>query len=171
MNPQRLTPQPALDLRAVFVGSLSSHHQQRQRLLDQLQAQGIDLYITRAPQVQAAQLYNRHAISLNVSLNGDLNFRIMEVLAAGGCLLTDRLGPDSGLNLLLEENVHYLAYSSAAEAAEKIHWLKRHPEQRLAIAQAGHQRFWNHFSPEIQAQALLAALGGAPIPSLFQAPR
>lgn len=171
MNPHRLQPQSALDARPVFVGSLSPHHQQRQRLLAQLQGQGVDLLVTTASQAHAAQLYNRHAISLNVSLNADLNFRIMEVLAAGGCLLTDRLGPDSGLDLLLTEGEHYLAYSTAAEAAEQIRWLQAHPERRLAIAQAGFAHFWGTFSPEQQSQALLAALNGQPIPKLFQAPR
>jgi len=171
MNPYRLQPQPSLDERPVFVGSLSPHHQHRQRFLAQLQSLGNELHVTTAPQIQAAQLYNRHAISLNVSLNGDLNFRIMEVLAAGGCLLTDRLGPDSGLDILLTEGQHFLAYSTALEAAEQIRWLQAHPEQRLAIAQAGYSRFWSTFSPEQQCHALVAALNGQVIPELFRAPQ
>ena len=171
MNPHRLHPQLLVDIRPVFVGSLSHHHQQRQRLLAQLQSLGITLKFTTAPQVEAAKLYNCHSISLNVSLNGDLNFRIMEVLAAGGCLLTDRLGPDSGLDLLLAEGVHYLAYSSAAEAANKIQWLQGHPEERLAIARSGFDRFWTNFAPEVQGKALLAALNGRPFPELFRSPQ
>lgn len=170
MNPHRLHPRPALDDRPVFVGSLSPHHQQRRRMLAKLQSQGVQLHVTTASQIQAAQLYNTHAISLNVSLNGDLNYRIMEVLAAGGCLLTDRLGPDSGLDLLLSEGIHYLAYSTVAEAVEQIRWLQAHPERRLAIAQAGCLRFWSTFSPQQQSQALLAALNSQPIPELFRAP-
>ena len=95
----------------------------------------------------------------------------MEVLAAGGCLLTDRLGPDSGLDLLLTEGVHYLAYSSAAEAADKIHWLQGHPEERLAIARSGFDRFWTNFAPEVQGKALLAALNACPFPELFRSPQ
>ena len=41
----------------------------------------------------------------------------MEVLAAGGCLLSDRLGPDSGMNVLLDEGIHYLDYTNAEEAS------------------------------------------------------
>jgi len=171
MNPFAILPVPVTDQRPVFVGSLSHHHQHRQRLLAQLRENDLEICLFSASQAQAAQLYNRHAISLNVSLNGDLNFRIMEVLAAGGCLLTDRLGPDSGLDLLLTEGVHYLAYSTASEAIEQIRWLQAHPERRLAIAQAGYARFWSTFSPEQQSQALLAALNGQPIPELFRAPR
>jgi len=171
MNPIQLLPQVATDPRPVFVGSLSSHHRQRQRTIARLQAYGVDIMTTVATQEQAAQLYNRHSVSLNVSLNGDFNFRIMEVLASGGCLLTDRLGSDSGLDLLLEEDVHYLAYGTAIEAAEKIRRLQADPQMRFAIAQAGHKRFWSCVSPELQTQALLETLSGRPTPLLFRAPR
>ena len=171
MNPFPLLPQAVADPLAVFVGSLSAHHTQRQRTIARLQAYGLDIMTTVASQEQAALLYNRHSVSLNVSLNGDLNFRIMEVLASGGCLLTDRLGPDSGLDLLLEEGVHYLGYGTAEEAAEKIRFLQAEPQKRFAIAQAGHKHFWSCFSPERQTQALLEALSGGPTPQLFRAPR
>lgn len=171
MNPHKHQPQRPLDPRPVFVGSLSHHHQYRQRLIQQLRENNIPLIIQSASQQEAAKLYNSHSISLNVSLNGDLNFRIMEVLAAGGCLLTDRLGPDSGLHQLFTEGVHYLGYSSAKEAAYLINILIDNPKERMKIAEAGFQRFWSCCSPEIQCNALLSALNGFPIPDIFQAPK
>ena len=171
MNPYKHHPRSPIDHRVVFVGSLSPHHQQRQRVIRQLQEKSIPLHLTTASQAEAAALYNKHSISLNVSLNGDLNFRIMEVLAAGGCLLTDRLGPDSGLNKLFTEGIHYLAYSSSDEAADHIRNLVANPDRRQVIAEAGFQRFWSCCSPEVQSQALLAALSGQPVPELFQAPQ
>ena len=171
MNPHKHTPCVATDERTVFVGSLSAHHIQRQRIIGQLQKRGVSVHVTTAPQNEAARLYNQHAISLNISLNGDLNFRIMEVLASGGCLLTDRLGPDSGLNELFTEGVHYLAYSSADEAAYWIDFVRRNPAQRQCIAEAGFQRFWSYCSPDLQCQALLSALTGQSIPERFKAPQ
>ena len=170
INPHRLAPQAPQDPRAVFVGSLSPHHRQRQRLLEALPSHGLNPLITGASQAQAAQLYNRHLVSLNVSLNADLNFRIFEILAAGGCLLTDRLGPDAGLDQLLVEGQHYLAYSTPAEAAAQVQRLQANPGLRQAIASAGHQLYWEQFSPQQQTKALLAALSGVAIPSPFQAP-
>ena len=126
--------------------------------------------VTTASQAEAARYYNSFSISLNVSLNADLNFRVMEILASGGCLLTDRLGPDSGLDLLLKENVHYVGYSSAQEAADKIRWLLNDKDQRHQIAWAGYERFWSTFSPAIQSRALIDALQGQRVPELFNAP-
>ena len=94
----------------------------------------------------------------------------METLAAGGCLLTDRLGPDSGLNTLLTEGVHYIGYSTAKEAASHIDRLLKSPDERMAVAQAGYQRFWSCFSPAVQGDILLEALAGLPVPETFASP-
>ena len=67
----------------------------------------------------------------------------MEILHQG-CLLTDRLGPESGLDLLLTEDEHYVGYSSMDEAAGKIKWLIDKPSIRQQIAEAGYQRFWRN---------------------------
>ncbi len=170
MNPYRISPQCPVDERPLFVGSLSQHHVQRLKIISQLQSQGINLKITTAEQSIAANLYNKHSVSLNVSLNCDLNFRVMEVLAAGGCLLTDRLGPDSGLDLLLTEGKHYLGYSSSDEAADQIIKLQKNPELRQSIAYAGHNHFWSTFSPEQQSKALIKSLLGQSFPDLFKSP-
>ena len=170
MNPYKIEPSKSVQNSAVFVGSLSDHHYHRRKLIGQLRDAQIPLHVTAASQKQASLLYNSSAVSLNVSLNADLNFRIMEILAAGGCLLTDRLGLESGLDLLLTEDVHYVAYSSFSEAASKIKWLINEPDTRQAIARAGHEHFWKTFSPSVQSSALLDLLEGNPIPSLFKAP-
>lgn len=170
MNPYRHEPRNDVERKAIFVGSLSPHHQYRQRLIHELHGKGLPINVTTASQMEAARLYNSCSISLNVSLNADLNFRVMEILAAGGCLLTDRLGPDSGLDLLLKEDVHYVGYSSAQEAADKIRWLLNDKDQRHQIAWAGYERFWSTFSPAIQSRALIDALQGQRVPELFNAP-
>ena len=170
MNPHNIKPTQPIYNSAVFVGSLSKHHHHRRELITQLVNERIPLHITSAPQKKASMLYNSYAISLNVSLNADLNFRVMEILASGGCLLTDRLGPESGLDLLLTEDEHYVGYSSMDEAAEKIKWLIDKPSIRQQIAEAGYQRFWSEFSPAVQTRALLNFFNGESIPNLFKAP-
>jgi hypothetical protein len=171
MNPYSMKPSNPTDSRPVFVGSLSPHHQHRKRILENLLAAGVQLKITNASQHEASKLYNQHNISINISLNGDFNFRIMEVLAAGGCLLTDRLGPDSGLNQLFTEGVHYLGYNSASEAVHQIKVIIDNPSMRMQIAHAGFNRFWSCCSPEIQSSAVLKALAGKAIPEQFKAPK
>jgi len=170
MNPYRHPPSEVVDNRVVFVGSLSPHHIYRQHVINELQKWHVKLYIASAHQAEAAKLYNSSFISLNISLNSDLNFRVMEVLAAGGCLLTDRLGPDSGLDLLFTEDIHYIGYSSVEEALKKIKWLKDHPGIRNKIAYAGFERFWGTISPDIQSRALVSCLQGMSAPEIFKAP-
>ena len=171
MNPHDLAPKSEVKNEAIFVGSLSRHHRYRRHVLERIGANKVKVCIASAPQETAAKLYNNHSVSLNVSLNGDLNFRIMEVLAAGGCLVTDRLGPDSGLHELLREGDHYLGYSTPEEAAEKIRWLQENPSERNSIAMAGYSHFWQTFSPKQQSSALISALYKSKIPSIFRCPQ
>ena len=170
MNPHDLAPKSEVKNEAIFVGSLSRHHRYRRHVLERIGANKVKVCIASAPQETAAKLYNNHSVSLNVSLNGDLNFRIMEVLAAGGCLVTDRLGPDSGLHELLREGDHYLGYTPE-EAAEKIRWLQENPSDRNSIAMAGYSHFWQTFSPKQQSSALISALYKSKIPSIFRCPQ
>ena len=78
-------------------------------------------------QSEASLLYNKSLISLNVSLNSDLNWRFFEVIAAGGFLLTDRLPDSSGISEFLHEGKHFEAYSSLDELIDKVKFYLNHP--------------------------------------------
>jgi len=76
-------PSPRLEL--LHVGSLGAHHPRRRDLVLALQARGRVPFrhaTTNSP-VEAAGLYAKHALVLNVPLNHDLNHRFFEVMAAG----------------------------------------------------------------------------------------
>ena len=75
----------------VFVGQVGQWHPRRRHLLQEIQKAGLPLIVTEAPARIAASMYNSTQISFNCSLNGDLNMRIFEIMAAGGFLVTDRL--------------------------------------------------------------------------------
>jgi hypothetical protein len=57
---------------------------------------GLPLAATTGSREATADVYAESLACFNASLNGDLNFRVFEVLSAGGCLLTDRLAPEAG---------------------------------------------------------------------------
>lgn len=103
-----------------------------------------------------AEIYAESVASFNASLNGDLNLRVFEVLSAGGCPLTDRLAPESGLGLLLDEDTHYFGYDTPEELVEKARYLLRSTEQALAVARAGTAAFVESMLPARRAADLLA---------------
>ena len=72
------------------------------------------------PQADSFKAFTLSNISLNISLNGDLNLRNFEILSAKSFLLTDKLSDESGLSLLLENGKDYESYSSIDELIEKL---------------------------------------------------
>ena len=77
------SPTPRLEL--LHVGSLGPHHPRRRELVEALlKRQQVPFRHTTTQNAdEAAQLYARHALVLNVPLNQDLNHRLFEVMAAG----------------------------------------------------------------------------------------
>jgi hypothetical protein len=154
----RHMPRPIKDGRApqvCFIGQWTDFHPRRRRLLAALQDQGVSLLARQATREVSADLYAGSVTSLNASLNGDLNLRVFEVLSAGGCLLTDRLSPQSGLDRILQEDRDFCAYGSPEELVDKARFLLREPAAALALARAGNRTYTNTLLPEWQMEALL----------------
>ena len=81
-------------------------------------------------------MYAQSFASFNGSLNGDLNMRVFEVLSAGGFLLTDRLSPQAGLELLLRPGQDCETYDGG-ELLDKLTFYRRSPAAALRIAEQG----------------------------------
>jgi hypothetical protein len=135
-----------------------------------LQSSGLPLFAGTAPRETAADIYAESIVSFNASLNGDLNFRVFEVLSAGGCLLTDRLGPESGLGLLLEEDVHYVGYDTPDELVDKARELLQHPDRALEIARAGNAAFVKSMLPQRRAADFLGWIFDGRLDDLYRVP-
>lgn len=145
-----------------LVGQIGALHPRRKRIVDALLARGLPVEAVTCPRTELAERYARAAVSLNVSLNGDLNFRPYEVAAAGGFLLTDRLSEQAGLSEFYREGQHYVAYEDVDDlAAKAMHYLA-HPEEALAIARAAQGEFQAKLSRERIKRAFWSAVGGQP---------
>ena len=153
-----------------FVGQSTSLHPRRSRLIALLQSAGLPLFAGTASRETTADIYAESIVSFNASLNGDLNFRVFEVLSAGGCLLTDRLADESGLGLLLDDDTHYVGYDSADELIDKARHLLRHPDRALEIARAGNAAFVNSMLPEKRAADLLGWILDGRLDELYRIP-
>jgi hypothetical protein len=152
-----------------FFGGAGNTHPRRTQLLTDLKNSGaLPLVVLRGPQEIGADRYAASSVSLNCSLNGDLNLRIFEILAAGGCLLTDRLSPAAGLDLLLQEGRDYVGYDSVEECMEQAGFLIQHNDLALGIARSGYDQFNAQMRPEKRARQLLDWVFHGRLDSLFR---
>jgi len=133
-----------------FVGQAGRYHPYRCWVLDQVKAAGLPLEILHGSLAQTADLYADSQITLNVSLNGDLNLRVFESLAAGGFLLTDELPADSGLPQLFEAGKHLATWRTPEELIEKIRYYRAHPGEAQRIRTAGQAEILRAHHPDVK---------------------
>lgn len=158
INPIKHNPLHLSAPSTVFVGSLSPSHWYRYFLVNKLSHQSIGFKSISCSQLEASFIYQKSYISLNISLNSDFNYRIFEIIASGGCLLTDRLGPDSLLSECLEEGTHYFAYSSYTELIDTIRFLYENHHIRNRVAADAFHHYWDNLSPQHYSHQFLKAV-------------
>ncbi|MBW4487536.1 MAG: glycosyltransferase [Trichocoleus desertorum ATA4-8-CV12] len=78
--------------------------------------------------------FNNH---INISPRSASNMRLFEATGVGTCLVTDW---KENLAELFDPDNEVVTYQSADECVEKVEWLLEHPQERVAIAQAGQAR-------------------------------
>ena len=138
-----------------FVGQIGRWHPYRRHVLNYLAREGVPLNILQAPHEKAAEIYAQSLINLNISLNGDLNLRIFEVLSSGGFLLTDRLSAESGLELLFRDGEHLVCFRDEKDLLDKIKYFLRHPDEAKEIAGNGYEEYRRNHSPEKKIMELM----------------
>jgi hypothetical protein len=154
--------------RIAFSGQRAgNHHTRRRRLLATLDKAGLPLDARSVSREESAALYNSSLVSLNVSMNGDLNLRTFEVMSAGGCLLTDRLSPESGQALLFDEGLDFACYSNDGELLEAARRLLADPERAAIVAANGRKKYIENYLPERQIGILLDWVFSGNIPVMY----
>jgi hypothetical protein len=138
-----------------FVGQHGKHHPRRQRMIARLRQEGLPVLAGLAPQEEADRIYGESACTLNLSGNGDMNLRVFEVLAAGGCLLTDACRPESGFELLFRPDEHLVFWDGLDDLCDKVEQLLADPARALAIAHDGHRAFQRAHTPQRARQRLM----------------
>ena len=146
VRPVKKNPGHAL----TFVGQAGSHHPFRKSVLERLKADGFPLEVLQAPQAKAADLYSDSLATLNITLNGDINMRFFEGLAAGGFLLCDRLPEWTGLDRLFTAGEHFDLFGSYGELAEKLRHYFSKPDLVHRIKTAGQARLLEFHSAEVK---------------------
>jgi hypothetical protein len=166
----RHLPQP-LELdkhrRIAFSGQKERSHARRKRLLAALENAGLPLDARSASREESAALYNSSVVALNVSMNGDLNLRMFEVMSAAGCLLTDRLSPEAGQSLLFEDGLEYASYSNERELLDVARQLLADPRGAASLAATGHKKYIENYLPERQIGVLLDWIFSGKLPPMY----
>ena len=141
-----------------FVGQIGAFHPWRRHVLDRLVAAGLPLTAMRAAPETAADIYAASQVTLNVSLNGDLNLRVFEALGAGGFLLTDALSEEAGLERCFTPGRHLVTYRSPDELVELARHYLDHPEEAMEIRRAGQAHLLDAHSPQVKRAQFFAAV-------------
>ncbi|WP_109076521.1 MULTISPECIES: glycosyltransferase [unclassified Azospirillum] len=141
-----------------FVGQVGAFHPWRRHVLERLVAAGLPLTAMRAAPETAADIYAASQVTLNVSLNGDLNLRVFEALGAGGFLLTDALSQEAGLERCFTPGRHLATYRSPDELVELARHYLDHPDQAMAIRRAGQAHLLEFHSPQVKRAQFFAAV-------------
>jgi hypothetical protein len=124
-----------------LIGQLKSTHPYRFELAEKLKTNGLPVIISEASQPQAAGIYSDFLINVNISLNNDFNMRFIEVISAGGFLLTDRISKQTGYEDVFKENEDFVFFESDQDLLEKIRYYYKHPEKALKIARSGWEKY------------------------------
>ena len=123
-----------------------AHHPYRVLIADKLKGCGLPVLISESLQEQAVDIYSDFLINVNVSLNNDFNMRFIEVISAGGFLLTDRISTFAGYEDIFKENEDFVFYDTEHDLMEKIRYYFNHPEKAIKIAKSGWQKFISTWS-------------------------
>jgi FkbM family methyltransferase len=152
----------------VFIGQKGSRHPRRCRLVQAIKNADLPILIKTANRQEAAKWFAHSLISFNCSQNGDLNLRNLEVISAGGFLLTDQLSFASGLDELLAPGTYCDTYNSEAELLEKVRYYLDHPQEAIQIARRAYHTFDQHWHPRHRIQNLLDWVFGGELPEPFR---
>src|SRR5262249_30731578 len=140
------------DIDVAFIGKLMGPRSERRQAIELL-AQRYRLNEQRYySQEEIPQVYSRAKMVLNIPLGDDLNFRFFEALSSGALLLTKRI--DNGQEDLFEEDVDYVAFSTAEEMLDKVEHYLNHHTDRESVAQAGYNKVRANHTLEIRVQRL-----------------
>lgn len=118
-----------------FVGNVNSEN--RIDFLDRMFKEFPNFFYGQRRFQDAAQIYARSKIALNISMTDDVNMRCFEIAGSKTCLLTNWL--PSLEELGFEDGKTCILYKSLDEAVDKIKYYLGNDSQRESIANAGYQ--------------------------------
>lgn len=121
------------DYDVCFVGHVTSLN--REVFLDRMFKEFPNFFWGQRRFQDAAQMFAKSKIVLNIAMTDDVNMRCFEVTGSGACLLTNWLPTIEELGF--EDGKNCILYKTLDEAVEKTKFYLAHDTEREKIAQAG----------------------------------
>ena len=155
------------DIPISFVGQAGRFHPHRRLLLDKVKNDKFNLFQTRASQKDACLIYAKSQITLNLSMMGDINLRVFEVLSAGGFLITDDISPQAGKDLIFKNGEHLVLFKDYEDLKSKLNYYLENPSEAMAIAEKGYQEFCLNHSPSVKRKQLFDLVFEGKLPNSY----
>ena len=152
LNPFPVVPGQPIQYPVSFVGSAGKFHPYRRWVLQTLVERKVPITCLTMPQAETPQVFARSRVNVNVTLNGGMNFRLLETLAAGAFLLYDRQSPQVGMDCILTEGEDLVTYADHEDLVERIGHYLANPGEAQRIAERGHQTYLARHTPEIRTR-------------------
>jgi len=163
----RLFNSKLFEEKTIFIGQAAKHHLRRKRLLGNVEKHVPNFLHCQLSQQDSLKAYAAADISLNISLNGDLNLRTFEIIASKGFLLADNLADESGLDLLLKEGEEYETFKSSDEMLAKISYFSERPSLLAKYRERSYARYYNELTPQHMIMLFSQLLQGHTIEDRF----
>lgn len=144
--------------RVLFCGTVSDRHTKRNVAIKVITDAGIPLDVVTTQRMMSFRLYNHYIATINIPLNMDINYRFHEVIASGGCLITERPTAESEEALLLERENDYITFSSPDNAVEKIQGVLNNPKDAHAVAARGYRKLKSNHDNGMLLDSIVKAL-------------
>lgn len=151
----------------VFIGQARQYHPRRARLLKKIKDANPNFISISTSQSDSLKVFNIADISLNISLNGDLNLRCLEIIAAGGMQISDRLSDEVGMDLLLKEDEDVVLFDNEEDLLTKIRICQNDHALNSRIRRSAHQRYVNEYAPEIMEGLLWDIIAGKKVEARY----
>ncbi|MFH1673057.1 MAG: FkbM family methyltransferase [Pseudomonadota bacterium] len=130
-----------------FVGEAETWHTYRNHVLQFLNSNGVPINHFKVPKWEAAAIYAQSLINLNISLNGELNSSIFEVLSSGGFLMIDKLSIESGLEFFFKDGEHLVCFENDRDLHGKMQYFVKYPDEAKQIARNGYEEYQKNHRP------------------------
>ena len=101
--------------RIIFYGSISNRHVKRMDLLKFLKQSGLTIDICAGSREMSFKAYNTYCASINMPLNNDVNYRIYEIMSAGGVCVTENFISSTEDSQLAKNKINILQFESPIE--------------------------------------------------------
>ncbi|OGR78441.1 MAG: hypothetical protein A3I11_02250 [Elusimicrobia bacterium RIFCSPLOWO2_02_FULL_39_32] len=88
---------------------------------------------------EISKIYSQSKIIFNYSQFSEINMRIFEALSCGSLLVTNRLGKETGLEDLFQDQTHLIFYDDINDLKEKLDYYLSNESERESIALGGYK--------------------------------